>query len=63
MKQYEYRNVKIEIKGTLTKRMEEREMEQQFRQLGLEGYALQAAAPVSFNGHTQYVLYTFMRER
>ena len=63
MKQYEYRTLKIEIKGTLTKKIEDEDMELHFRQLGMEGFALQAAVPVSFNGHTQSILYTFMRER
>lgn len=63
MKQYEYRTLRVDIKGSLSKTIDIEEMERLFGQMGMEGYALQASVPVLFNGHTQYILYTFMRER
>lgn len=63
MKQCEYRTVRIDIKGSLTKQIDMEDMARSFDQLGAEGYVLQTSAPVLFNGHTQYILYTFMREK
>ncbi|MFK7771406.1 MAG: DUF4177 domain-containing protein [Saprospiraceae bacterium] len=64
MKQFEYKNLKIETEYSLFQgsKIYDEELTQQMNQLGLKGWELVSTIDSNSNGRTDYIVLIFKRE-